>query len=660
MLERLARADRPLLWVLAVYLGAVALHIDRLPVWCTAAIVLIAVWRALAAISALGMPRNIVRVALGTALLVAVLAQFSTISGLAAGTALLAAMGAVKLLETRNRRDHYIVLGVSLFLMLAACLDRQSLLRVPLYVAHTWLACAALCVVAAPTLRIAPRLAFKQAGRALAYALPVALLLFVFFPRFQGQIWSLPGAGSAVTGLSNEMSPGAISQLSESDVPAFRVTFLGARPPSTSLYWRGPVLHEFDGYTWRRQPGRISTRPALQYGGDEFRYRVTLEPHQRNWWFALDMPRRPPRSNVFFTFDYQLLAAQPVTQTVTYELTSHVQYRSTEPISFLSRRMGLQLPEGRNPRSLAWARRERAAAGSDQAFVERVLSRFRDEGFVYSLTPPRLDLNSVDDFLFNTRSGFCGHYASAFVTLMRAAGIPARVVTGYHGGEWNPIGEYLIVRQSDAHAWAEIWVPGKGWTRVDPTGVVAPDRLRRAALDGLGLSAAARDVLVADLGWWPRAVLTWDAANTWWKTRVLDFDLRSQLSLMQRLGFDAPGLRELGWMLAGALALWLAIVGLRFSRRPAPPPVDPLARSYRRLCRSIAAAGIARAPDEGPLDFSRRLAHQRPALAAVVAPLLTDYASLRFGANPADAAIRAFDRAVRRMRLPKQDVSNAA
>lgn len=653
MLERLARADRPLLWVLAVYLGAVALHVDRLPIWCTAAIVLIAVWRAMAAMSAIAMPRNLIRVALGTVLLVAVVVQFSTISGLAAGTALLAAMGAVKLLETKTRRDHFIVIGVSLFLMIAACLDRQNLLRVPLYVAITWLACAALCIVAAPRLAISARTALLQAGRALGYALPVALLLFLFFPRFQGQIWSLPGGGQAVTGLSNEMSPGAISQLSESDEPAFRVSFLGQRPPSTMLYWRGPVLHEFDGYTWRRQPGRISRSARLEFRGPEYRYRVTLEPNQRNWWFALDLPSGRIPTGVLFTYDYQLIAAQPVTQTTSYELSSQTDYRSRDELSFLSRRMGLQLPEGRNSRAVAWAKRERAAARDDDAYVRRVLDLFRDGGFVYSLTPPRLDLNSVDDFLFNTRSGFCGHYASAFVTLMRAAGIPSRVVTGYHGGEWNPIGEYLIVRQADAHAWAEIWVQDRGWTRIDPTGVVAPDRLQRAALDRIGAGEFAADALVAELGWWPRAVLTWDAANTWWKTRVLDFDLRSQLNLMKKLGFEAPGLRELGWMLAGALALWLAIVGLRVSRSPAPPPVDPLARSYRRLCRRLAAAGAARAPHEGPMDYSHRLSREQPQIAAVVTPLLVDYATLRFGIPPTEPAVREFTRAVRRVHLPR-------
>lgn len=652
MFDRWPERERPLRWALGSYAAAVALHVDRLPVWCLAAIALIVLWRLFAALASLDLPHRLIRLGLGAALLFAVVAQFNAISGLAAGSALLAAMGAVKLLETRDRRDHYIVLGVSLFLMLAATLDRQGLPRLLLYGAHLWLCCAALAVIGTPAVRLPARTAFGLAGRSLGYALPIMLLLFLFFPRVQGQIWSLPAGGAAVTGLGDEMSPGSISQLSESDEPAFRVTFDGDRPPSTSLYWRGPVLHQFDGYTWRREMGRVYRAAELTYLGPAYRYRVTLEPHRQRWWFALDLPVAPGRPGVFFTFDYQLVSAEPVTQAVSYEMTSHIDYRSDDVASLLARRIDLQLPANRNRRAVDWARRERARLGSDAAFVQAVMNLFRDGGFTYSLTPPLLDLNSVDDFLFRTRTGFCGHYASAFATLMRAVGIPARVVTGYHGGEWNPIGQYLIVRQSDAHAWAEIWVDGRGWTRYDPTSVVAPDRLQRAALDRIAALAGGVDPLIAELDAWTRLALSWDALNTWWKVRVLEFDLGSQFELLRDLGFQRPGLQQLGWLLAAGLGVWLAVVGLRFGRAPRPPRGDRLARSYRRLCSRLAVAGVARASHEGPLAYADRVARERPDLAAAVVPLLRHYAAARFGAADGGGDQRDFERAVRALRLP--------
>ena len=274
------------------------LHVDRLPPWCSVAVLALAAWRASTALRGRPLPGRLPRLLIGSVLLVAVAVQFSTISGLAAGTSLLAGMGALKLLETRARRDYYVVLGVSLFLVVAACLDRQSLLRVPLYVGAIWLACAALAIVGTPHVQLGTRAAASLAGRSLGFALPIALALFLFFPRLQGQVWALPGAGSGVTGLSNEMSPGAISELSSSYEPAFRVRFFGRLPAARDMYWRGPVLQNFDGYTWRREPRSFYRQSPLRYLGDAYRYRVTLEPHQRNWWFALDTPTASPDRGV--------------------------------------------------------------------------------------------------------------------------------------------------------------------------------------------------------------------------------------------------------------------------------------------------------------------------------------------------------------------------
>jgi transglutaminase-like putative cysteine protease len=647
---------RALRWTTAAFVATVALHVDRLPVWVTASVLLLGSWRLLAGTGRVPMVPAWARVTLGAVLLLAVIARFSTISGLSAGTALLAAMGALKLTETRERRDHYVVVGVALFLIVAACLDRQDLLHAPLYAGATWLVCAALAVAGTPSSAISAGDAWRLSGRALALALPIAAATFLLFPRVQGQIWALPGSGGAVTGLSNEMSPGGISQLSESFEPAFRARFAGPVPPPRDLYWRGPVLHSFDGYTWRREPRGFQRVPRIENLGVAYRHRVMLEPHQRNWWFALDLPSAAPSTSVFLTSEYQLVVAEPVTQPTSYDVTSYARVRFTGPLSPTARRQTLQLPTGRNPRSTALARQLRAQASGEEAFVDAVLGLFRTGGFVYTLTPPRLDLDSVDDFVFNTRAGFCGHFASAFVSMMRAGGLPGRVVTGYHGGEWNPIGEYYIVRQSDAHAWAEVWLEGRGWTRVDPTGVVSPERLNRGFFASMPGAASRTERILREIDWISGLRLRWDSVNTWWKDRVLDFDLRAQLALLERLGAPAPRVAWLGWLLAGALALWLGVVALLVGRGARRDRGDALARAYRGLCSRLATAGLPRAAHEGPLDYARRIGTSRPDLDRDVTPLLRRYAALRFG----PASVDERERLTSELRAQRVDASPRA
>lgn len=647
----LVAAPRPLRWSSGALLVAVSLHVDRLPLWCTLAVLGLAGWRLAASSRPRLLPGTVSRSIIALALLIAVGGQFNGVSGLTAGTSLLACMGGLKLIETRARRDHYVVLGVALFLILAACLDRQGLTRLPLYALAVWLCCGALAIAGTPEAPLAGRAAFGLAGRALGWSLPLALVLFVFFPRVQGQVWALPGTGAGVTGLGNEMSPGAISELTTSYDPAFRARFVGRPPPARALYWRGPVLQNFDGYTWKREPRSIYRQSPLRYLGTPYRYRITLEPHQRNWWYALDTPTGSPERNVVFTWDYMLATRQPVRQAVGYELTSHIEVRATEPLTPLQRRLALQLPAGRNPRSLALGRELRAASADDAAFVATLLERFRSGGFAYTLTPPKLDLDSVDDFIFNTRRGFCGHYASAFVALARAGGLPARVVTGYQGGEWNPIGAYYIVRQSDAHAWAEVWLEGRGWTRIDPTGVVAPDRLERGMVATLPEAISNTDRMLRDIGWLADARLGWDTLNTWWKDHVIEFDLRDQFALLSRLGFDAPGLAQLGAIVAGALLAWLGWLLARLGRMAPPRDLDPLQRAWRRLCARLAANGVPHQPAEGPLDFARRIRVERPTLDPEVSAAVETYARLRYGPAVDAAEVAAFVRRLQRLPL---------
>jgi transglutaminase-like putative cysteine protease len=684
-------ALRPLAWTTAAFLAGVLLHVGRMPLWATLTACACAVWSLAGRAGRAPLPGKVLRAAMAVALIAAVAAMFRTLNGLDAGTTLLAAMGAVKLLEARSRRDQYVVIGAALFLLLAAALSEQGLPYLPLYAAHVWICCTALAGVARPrttsagpvswlgsagaslpggriqapgarTARLDDIAAAKLAARSLLLALPLAVLAFLFFPRLSGSLWALPDPGGAVTGLSDTLTPGAISDLSESSTPAFRVWFDGAPPPPAERYWRGPVLHDFDGDTWTR-PGPWwfgAPRPPTPLGR-AYRYRITLEPSAGRWWLALDTVDASPRRSVRLTSDHVLVSARRLTEPVTYDAVSHTRVSDADPLPARVRRRDLRLPPDRNPRALALARRLRERSASDSAFVAAALQFLRDGGFRYSLTPPRLGRDSVDDFLFGTRQGFCGHYASAFATLMRAGGVPARVVTGYLGGEWNPIGGYLLVRQSDAHAWVEVWLGGRGWTRVDPTAVVAPERLSRGIRDFLPGAASAPERLMLDVHWLASIRQAWDAANAWWTNEVIDFDLSDQLALLSRLGVRSPGLAALASALAIALVAWRAAMARHLGRLPRPPRPDRLARAYSRLCRKIERAGMPREPHEGPLAYAESIARHRPDLAAAARPLLERYAQLRFGGAPGGTAvprapyarrIAAFERVVARWRAP--------
>jgi hypothetical protein len=288
--------------------------------------------------------------------------------------------------------------------------------------------------------------------------------------------------------------------------------------------------------------------------------------------------------------------------------------------------------------------------------VQSVVALFREGHFEYTLTPPLLDVNSVDDFLFNTRRGFCGHFASAFALLMRAGGVPARVVTGYQGGEWNPIGGYLLIRRSDAHAWVEVWEQGQGWVRVDPTAVVAPERLRRGILDLLPEAGSVPERLLHEFSWLQHGHQAWDALNAWWSTQVVAYNYGSQLRLLDRLGFGDPGWQQLGWLLAGSLTVWLLIVGWQFGRlRPGQGP-DRLARAYLRLCGRLARHGPARQSHQGPLAYAATLP-VGPEATTQARELLKLYARLRFGSEaPTAQQLRSFEQEVSRWRPPHRNV----
>jgi transglutaminase-like putative cysteine protease len=638
--------------LLSGYLGAVLLNVHHTALWCMPLALGAAIWRARRTQTLPGKSRRVLRTIMIVILTAAVLIGFRTLNGVQAGASLLVAMAALKLTETSMRRDWLIVVGASLFLLLAACLDAQMLWRLPLYAAELCLLCMGMYALNASAEVPPVRTLLRWASFNLLAAMPFAILLFLFVPRVAGSFWALPRQHAATTGLSDEMNPGNISSLSESGEAAARIRFEGNAPPVELRYWRGFVLDSFDGNTWRRTRRSYGRAPPMAVSGTSYRYDVSLEPTQFTVLLALELPQNPPGTitDAHLTDDYQLMINQPITQAVNYRVESFPEHRilPSQQLPADERQRNLRFPDTRNVRSIELAHTLRAEADSDSEYIRRVLDYFHRGGFKYALDPELSNENSVDDLLFNTHEGFCGHYASAFVQLMRAAGIPARVITGYQGGIWNRYGNYLLVRQSDAHAWAEVWLDGYGWQRVDPTAVVAPKRLTQGA-DELSLN----DSLTRNLfryTWIANTLQAWQAMNAWWQDEFVGFNFDKQQSLLEGIGIKQHYLRALALMLAIGGGAWLGVIAWSLRPRNSRRADDALSRSWRLLERKLRSAAPPRAPYEGALAYAERIGQDRPEIAGMVIALARRYARLRYGPAPSGEEFEQFRRAVRLLR----------
>jgi transglutaminase-like putative cysteine protease len=422
------------------------------------------------------------------------------------------------------------------------------------------------------------------------------------------------------------MTPGSIQSLFMDDSPAFRADFESALPPPSALYWRGPVLWDFDGQTWEGIYYSRSLRADSQ--PDEstapWRYRVQLEPHEQHWIYALDYPAMVPRG-VRLGMDYQLLSRRPITSLVGYEMASDPDFVDSPTLRHSFRQLALELPNDFNPRTREMIRSWREETPDDSRLIQRVLAWFNQEEFRYTLNPELLSRHSVDDFLFRTRGGFCEHYASAFTVMMRMAGIPARVVTGYQGGWYNELGGYVLVRQSDAHAWSEVWLPDAGWTRVDPTAAVSPERIERGALDALEGRRYAFDFD------WIRGMRNgFDLLQRRWNDWIIAFNADRQSRLFQPLGFEQLSPAQLVLLLLAAIILVSLILlpfllRMRISRKP-----DPVVRAWHLLRKRLTRAGMTIEPGLAPMELAARAGSQRLQEAAEIDRIANLYMRIRY------------------------------
>lgn len=642
---------RPLLWLAAALLFLVPTMLGNLAIWVPIIFLgtLLAkfwmekkdrrlrstVWKIVLAISGLG----------------AVIATYGSPAGLEPGTSLLVLLASLKILEAHTARDFHVLVMLGWVLCLCGFIMSQTFL-------------VALCILIAFVLLLTALVQFHRrgarggafwpplaaAGRLLLQASPLVVILFLLFPRGTGQIrLFLPGALGNSTGFSGTLSPGTVASIATSDEIAFRAEFPdGNMPPRSTLYWRGAVLWEGGGLAWQAGQGLGKAQELEGATGESVRQRITMEPHAGKWLFALDRPLTAPQGATLAPGRY-LHSPRPITRIRRYEVVSAPRATESE-LRPRERTAFLRLPVSVTPEARALAQSFAAEDDDPRAVVMAALEYFRTQGFVYSLAPGEYEgegAAALDDFLFRRKSGFCEHYAGAFVTLMRAARVPSRVVVGYLGGELNQFGGYLLVRQSDAHAWCEVWIPGSGWQRVDPTSVIAPERASLGSLREMR-AAAAQKAASAEGRTLPRASalarvvdearLAWDTVSFAWDTHVLSFDLDAQSELLTQLrigdwsgGVYLLGIAALIIGLLGAYALWL--------RRSARSRPDALRALYDQFCLKAEALGAPRRASEGPAHYAERAANLIPAQSDRIQRISETYIALRYSPKPASARL---------------------
>ncbi|MFU8877330.1 MAG: transglutaminaseTgpA domain-containing protein [Wenzhouxiangellaceae bacterium] len=623
--------------VIAAMLVASLPHLMAMPAVMVLAVLAAAGWRLSVEFRHSRRPGWIARLLLTLLGLSLVIVNFGTLGGRRAATALLCIMLALKLTEMFRIRDARVVATLGYFLVATQFLFDQRLEMLAYLLAACWLITVALIRLQRDSDDVPaaqgqhnpgmPTGELLRAGAMLtAFAIPFAVVVFLLFPRLSTPLWGMPDTTVGRSGLSDEMSPGRISSLFLDNSPAFRAQFDSTPPPRNQLYWRGPVLWDFDGRSWKgslfmqREPRRL---PAMSPAA--FSYQVQMEPSDRNWLFALDYPARWPE-DTRLTADFELRRNSPVTSVTAYRVTSQPDFVDTPRLPSGQRRAALALPFDSNPRTREHAARLRQQHPDDAGLIAAVLRWFNQEEFFYSLQTSPLGRHGADEFLFDLRNGYCEYYASAFAVLMRAAGIPARIVTGYQGGLWQAADEYLLVRQSDAHAWVEVWLPERGWTRVDPTAAVAPNRIESGARDALPDVRGWRD---ADWLWQLRN--QYDRLQHFWNRQVLAFDFARQQRLLTRLGLggiSGPLQALLLVVLAMLVIAPLALLLRTLVRQHAPDSL--VDRLWARVRRKLARAGIPNRASESPLELAERA---RPLLhnGHELITLATQYCLLKYG-----------------------------
>ena len=592
--------------------------IQQSPWWVSLAAGLLLFWRSEITIAGHQLPSKWLLISITCLITTGILWSAQNWMGRETGVSILVILTCVKLLEMQARRDAMAVIFVSYFLLAGQLFYSQGLLT-GLYLGLC-LACLFSVQQSFHYHQLTPPFLqrLRDGASLLGVTIPLALLLFLLFPRIQGPLWGKPQPHPyGMTGLSDYMQPGNISELFFSDQIAFRVKFSGATPLPQDSYWRAIVLDRFDGQRWIASPSQnnirlnMDTRPASIAIPDIFQH-IIMEPNNQHWLFALDLPisiTNPDQLTLHLTQRREIYSYRQLQERLQYDVVSRSSALISQQLTALERKNTLQLPPNANPLTMQWVNNLRKTRTDPTELAQYVLNYFRVEPFSYSLSPPPLGNQQVDDFMFTTRSGFCEHYASAFVVIMRALGIPARVVTGYQGGELNPVDGLTTIRQSDAHAWTEIWLENRGWLRIDPTAAIAPNRVQHEVTQHYAAGGFSRLINLNEHAWLRKQAFyiraNWDALNSAWNLWGLNYNWEKQKAFISMFGVHDPQLAQLPVILALSASIVTGLLALILLwKQTKSTPLDKL---YGQFCKRMRTYGHPRHPEEGPSDYSHRL-----------------------------------------------------
>jgi transglutaminase-like putative cysteine protease len=659
MIRVLDKIDPAHLWLLLGLVLVFIPHVQYQQMSLVLVWIALLTWRFMFDMALVKLPSQRVMHILAIVTLVLIGVLHHTIFGRDASVALLITMLGLKLLEMKTWRDIAFVIFLGYFVVITTFLFTQSLLigaymAIVLFVFTIALISFNLC----PNSKVNSRHTIAHAGRMLLQAIPFAVLLFILFPRLPGPLWGLPDdAFSGKSGLSDSMTPGNISHLSNNNAVAFRAQFQSTVPNAETLYWRGPVFSLFDGKSWRAPlfaEQKYYLSGAKLFINNQFSivpntapliYTVTLEPHNRNWLFALDLASNVDQP-AYLSPDYELISRQKITSPIQYRAESTTQYKFQADRWSVDFRY-LQLPQNIAPLAHQLVNNMRAKIDQrkpyDQQMAKLLLQYFKDNPFIYTLDPPRLLDDPVDDFLFNTQRGFCEHFSSAYAVLMRMAGIPARIVTGYQGGEINHLGDYVIVRQSDAHAWTEIWLKGQGWVRTDPTAIIPSERVEQTQLQDR--FSGSLEQLGMEKLWltkaWRNIRFALDTLNHRWNIWIIGYNSFTQLKFLDWLGL---GMISWNWMVIILFVLLfivfipLAYYLLTIKNKPS----DPVIKIYNKFCRRLMSIGITREPGEAAISLATKIKSKRPDLTQDVQVITQLYNDLRYAKHSNSVSLSSF------------------
>lgn len=614
---------RALWWLIGCQFYVILPHLTRVPLWVLAIYLGAALWRLQMHRERGLMPPRWLRLLLGLAAGGAVIASYQTLIGLDPMVALLLVASALKLIESVRAKDGYVLVSLGFFIMTTQFLYNQEL-PVALYsVVGTLLLVVSLIALnqrpSGSISRREPLLALRMLG----LAIPMMIVLFLLFPRI-APLWSVPSKNTqATTGMSDVLRPGDVTRLGRSAEVAFRVQFEDQIPPQRELYWRGMVLNQFADGAWRTLGW--SDHPATERKldkpiavGESLKYRIIIEPTMQHWLYAMPYAQSPT-AGVFEAWDFRLAVRKPLESTFAYDVVTWPESSLQPELSPWRRETELALPSNLNPLTREWVERQVNAVGNGPELIARVLSYFREQPFYYTLQPPKIDDDDfVDEFIFQSLRGFCEHYAYSFVVMMRMAGIPARIIGGYQGGELNTLNNTLIVRQFDAHAWVEVWLEDRGWVRVDPTAAVAPERVEQGLEEALkGQEGFLADSLLSAYRFRSVTMVNWlrlryDAAAWQWQSFIVGFNSDEQIDLLE----SWFGEIKVSWFVAVLLGSWVVVLAPLIwwmNRSRSSSERLPVEQQFAELCRALARRGIERAVGESAISLLVRAESELPA-----------------------------------------------